>query len=190
MVALTIDALPTLMDLLQIETEWELGGHSLMDGSEGATEPVVTPDVAGLFRVVDRHARDFPHGWDWTALAAIGDHAELVGTPLADLEVGAPSALSWAPANGAIRDPIPTAAGEAPQIVVGRLSGADRAAPPPAMVVAANGTVAGVAGGYQADGERWVFDSMLGPYLVEGVNQIDVYEVTTDDGRPVLHLVG
>lgn len=189
-VALTIDALPTLMDLLDIETEWELDGHSLIDGSEATSEPLVTPDIEGLFRVVERHASDFPLGWDWAALAAIGDHAGLVGTPLEDLELGAPSDLSWEPANGAVRDPIPTAAGEAPQIVVGRLSGAARDATPAPMVIVANGTVAGVTGGYQPDGDRWVFDSMLGPYLVDGVNQIDVYEVTTDDGRSVLHLVG
>ena len=79
-VALTIDILPTLIDLLAIDTDWQLDGHSLLDGSSRTTEPLVSADVAPLFDLVRQHAADFPHGWDWTALAAVGEHGGLVGS--------------------------------------------------------------------------------------------------------------
>ena len=54
----------------------------------------------------------------------------------------------------------------------------------------APGTVAGATGGYLPAADGWSFNSTLGPYLVDGANEIEAYEVTTDTGRPVLHLVG
>ena len=187
-VAMTIDVLPTLMDLLDIETDWEIDGHSLLDGSEPTIEPLVNPDVEGLFEVVDRHAADFPHGWDWTALAAVGDHGDAGG---------------HAPRRPRRRRPEPPALdagqrgdlrlaahgeGEVPQIVTGISTARDREPPP--LVIVANGTVAGVTGGYDPADGGWTFSSMLGPYLVDGANEIDAYEVTEVDGRPVLHRLG
>jgi hypothetical protein len=184
-VAMTIDVLPTLMQVLDIETDWEMQGHSLIDGSEPTVEPEVRTDLAGLFTVVDRHAADFPNGWDWTALAAVGAHGPLVGTPLAELEVGDPSRLRWTARNEATFGELPNDLGEMPQIVVGEVEGS--AGEPPPLVIVANGTVAGVTGGYDPKGSAWTFSSTLGPYLVEGANDIQAFEVTQVDGRPVLH---
>jgi len=188
-VAITIDILPTLIDLLDIETDWQMDGHSLLDGSERTIEPLVSTDIDALLGVVRRHAADFPHGWDWTALAAVGEHGAIVGRPLADLDVGAPSALRWAPANEAAFGSVPNAAGEAPQLVTGTVT-APGGVEPPALVIVVNGTVAGVTGGYERRGEDWSFSSMLGPVLRRGANQIAAYEVTGDVEEPVLHLVG
>jgi hypothetical protein len=187
-VAMTIDALPTLMQVLGIETDWEMEGHSLLDGSRPTIEPGVGTDMAGLFEIVDRHAADFPNGWDWTALAAVGAHGPLVGTPLADLDVGEPSRLSWTPNNEATFGSLPSALGEAPQLVTGDVEGST--SEPPPLVIVANGTVAGVMGGYDHSGSVWKFSSMLGPYLLDGANDIQAYEVTEVDGRPLLHRLG
>lgn len=189
-VALTVDVLPTLIDLLDVETTWTMDGHSLLDGSAPTLEPLVTSDVDGLFAVVRRHQADFPRGWDWTALAAVGEHGDLVGTALADVEVGDPSRLSWAPTNEGTFRSLPNAAGEMPQVMTGRISGTVPGIEPPPLVIVANGTVAGATGGYLPAADGWSFNSTLGPYLVDGANQIEAYEVTTDTGRPVLHLVG
>lgn len=188
-VAITTDILPTLIDLLDIETDWTLDGHSLLDGSQRTVEPLVSTDVSALLGVVRRHATDFPHGWDWAALAAVGEHGALVGRTLADLDVGPPSPLRWAPANEAAFDAVPNAKGEAPQLVTGTVT-APGGVEPPAIVIAVNGTVAGVTGGYERQGEAWSFSSMLGPFLHRGSNQIVAYEVTGGPAGPVLHLVG
>ncbi|MEQ1786383.1 MAG: sulfatase-like hydrolase/transferase [Acidimicrobiales bacterium] len=187
-VAMTVDLLPTLIDLLDIDTDWEMDGHSLLDGSAATEEPLVRPEVAPLFDLVARHAADFPHGWDWTALAAVGEHGSLVGAPLAGLEVGSPSPLRWSPSNPDAFAAVPDRAGEAPQLVTGTVSSAG-ATPPPALVLVVNGTVAGVTGGYRPVEHGWAFSALLGPFLRDGANVIEAYEVTTVQGRPRLHRV-
>jgi hypothetical protein len=177
------------MDVLDISTRWEMDGHSLLDGSDPTVEPLVDTDVAALFEVVQRHATDFPHGWSWTSLAAVGEHGALVGTPLRELDVGEPSRLDWSPANEASFESLPDAAGAAPQIVTGVVAGSGDDEPPSLLIVA-NGTVAGATGGYDPGDGGWTFSSMLGPYLVEGANDIVAYEVTEVDGRPLLHRLG
>ena len=94
--AQAIDMLPTLADLLDIDTDWEFDGHSLLDDSKATVDSLVGAPVEPLFEIVARHAAQFPHGNDWTALAAVGEHGAMVGTPLADHEVGAPSSMRLA----------------------------------------------------------------------------------------------
>ena len=184
-VAMTIDVLPTLMDVLDVETDWELDGHSLLDGSAPTVTPLVDRDVEALFDVVRYHARQLPHGWDWTALAAVGDHGALVGRRLDDLEVGDPSELSWYPNNEEDFARLPQ--GLAPQLVTGRVYGPGDD-PPRSLLLVVNGTVAGATGGYdeRADG-GFAFSSLLGPYLEPTGNEIEAYEVTGPPDRPVLH---
>ena len=174
--ASTIDALPTLMDALDIETQWEMDGHSLLDGSRPTTPPIVGPEIDGLFDVVGRHARDFPRGWDWPALAAVGEHGALVGTPVADLALGEPSALTWAAEQERSFASLPTARGEEPYLLTGVIDTPDNREPPP-LVVAVNGTIAGVTGGYEPSEGGWSFSTMVGPWFVEGRNDVRAYEV-------------
>jgi hypothetical protein len=187
-VAMTIDVLPTLLDLLDVETDWEMDGHSLLDGSDASTAPIVTPELEGLFTIVRRHAADFPHGWDWAALAAVGEWGHLVGTPVDELAVGAPSDRTWHPNNEGAFAALPKG-DRVPQLVTGRI-GAGGGGDPPDVVLVANGTVAGVAGGFDRSGDEWRFSSLLGPFLVDGRNAIDAYEVAEEDGEPVLHRLG
>lgn len=184
-----VDLLPTLMDVLGIAADWEMDGHSLLDGSEPTVEPLGEPGVDALFEVVRRHAADFPHGWDWAALAAVGEHGGLVGRPLGELDVGEPSDMDWVPNNEPALASLPNERGETPQLVTGVVQ-SRRDGEPPSVVIVANGTVAGVTGGYDQTDDGWTFSSVLGPYLVRGANHLEAYEVTEIDGRPVLHPLG
>jgi hypothetical protein len=185
------DLLPTLIDVIDADTDWTFEGHSLLDGSEPTLEPNVSPDLDGLFEVVRRHEADFPYGWDWTALAAVGPQAgttgRLVGTPLDDLTVGAPSARAWTPDNEAAFASLPNEQQEVPQLVTGVITGSGE---PPPLLLVVNGTAAGVTGGYAPVDGGWSFSSVLGPYLRDGANEIAAYEVTGSGDDAVLHLVG
>lgn len=187
--ALVIDLLPTLVDLLDIETDWTFDGHSLLDGSVATVVPRVGHDVAPLLEVVRGHAADFPRGDGWLALASVGEHADLVGRPLADLSVGTPSPWRWTADHEDDLGDLPTASGQAPLLLTGVVdtSGGN---PPPELLVAVNGTVVGVAGGYAADGGGWRFTAYLGNAVVDGANQIDLYEVAAGDDGPVLRALG
>ncbi len=189
-VAQSIDVLPTLIDVLGAETDWEMDGHSLLDGTERTVAPLVRTDVDALLGVVRRHEADFPFGYGWTALAAVGEHAALVGEAVDDLEVGPPSLLEWTPSNEAAFADLPGGGdGEVPQLMTGTIA-SPRDAEPPALVIAVNGTVAGVTGGYERTGAGWSFSSMLGPFLRRGANEIAAYEVIAGPVGPTLHPVG
>jgi hypothetical protein len=186
-VAMTIDVLPTLIDVLDIETDWELDGHSLLDGSARTTDPVVSPGLDPLFGIVRQHARDFPHGWDWAALAAVGEHGGLVGLRVGELEVGEESELEWRLDNGEALAGLPVG-DRVPQILTGSVEGSGDATPPE-LVVVANGTIAGVTAGYERGSGTWDFFSVLGPYLVDGANRVEAFEVESSGGEVVLHRV-
>ena len=182
--AQAIDVLPTLADLLDVDLDWEFDGHSLLDGSEATVEPLVSTDVDELFDLVDRHVAQVPNGEDWTGLAAVGEHADMVGTPLADYEVGGESDLRWAADGEAEFDSLPTADGRTPQVLNGSVQASDDERPP-ALVVSVNGTIAGVIDGYYRSGSGWRFSSVLGPFLRDGANEIVAYEVDGDVLRPL-----
>jgi hypothetical protein len=167
-----------LLDVLDVDVDWELDGHSLLDGSEPTIAPLVGPDVDGLLAVARHHAQDFPHGFDWTALAAVGEHGALVGRPVDELTLGPPSTLTWAPAQEDSFASLPTARGEVPQLLTGSIDTPDNHEPPP-LVVAVNGTIAGVTGGYEPTRGGWAFSSMLGPFFIDGPNDVVAYEVRT-----------
>jgi hypothetical protein len=182
--ALAIDMVPTLADVLDVDLDWEFDGHSLLDGSEPTVEPLVSKDVQALFDLVERHHAQIPNGDDWVGLAKVGEHADLVGTPLEDHDVGAPSDLRWSADGEDQFDSLPTDAGEAPQVLNGSVAapGDER---PPELVVSVNGTIAGVIGGYYRSGSAWRFSTVLGPYLRDGANEIVAYEVDGDVLRPL-----
>ena len=190
-VANLVDLLPTMIDLMDADTDWTFEGHSLLDGSEPTLESNVSPDIDDLLDIVRRHEADFPYGWDWSALAAVGPQAgsigQLVGSPLEALTVGAPSELGWTPNNEAAFASLPNEKLEAPQLVTGVITGPS--APPPLLLVV-NGTVAGVTGGYVPIDGGWSFSSVLGPYLRDGANEIAAYEVRGSGPDAVLHPVG
>jgi len=183
-----IDVLPSLIDLLDVETDWELDGHSLYDGSPAGVEPEVGSSFEPALEVVRRHLAGSP-GLDWVALAAVGEHADLVGTALDDLTVGPPSSLGWTPDHGDAFASLPTAEGRVPQLLTGVVH-ADRAGLPE-LAVAVNGTIAGVAGGYVPAEGGARFSAFLGPFLAPGANDIELFEVERGPGgAAVLHQLG
>jgi hypothetical protein len=185
--ALTIDVLPSIVDLLDVETDWRFDGHSLFDGSAARIPPEVDDDIAPLLEIVERHARDVPRD-GWAGLAATGDNADLVRTPIAELTVGQPSELRWTTDDRALFGSLPTEDGRVPYLLTGTVT-SDGGDPPPELAVAVNGAVAGSVGGYLPDGEAWRFLGLLGPFFVDGANTVEAFEVERTPGGPVLHRV-
>lgn len=187
--AQTLDILPTVIDLLGGETDWAFDGHSLVDGSEATVEPKVSADVQAVLDIAARRSEQFPHGDGWAGLAAVGEHGDLVGRAVDDLSVGAPSELDATLVDEALFADLPTPAGTAPLVIAGHL--ADTPEPPGSeLLVAVNGEIAGVVGGYRPSREGWAFDGYVGDVYREGANTVDLYEVRGADAAATLHLVG
>jgi arylsulfatase A-like enzyme len=186
--ALSIDLLPTLVDLLHIETDWTFDGHSLVDGSEGTVEPLVGTDFAPALDVVARHHEDFPLGDSWDALAAVDDHGDLIGRAVTELPAAAASDLTLKIDHAEDLADLPTEAGEAPRLLTGTIAGGDE--PPPELLISVNGRLAGVAGGYKRDGDAWSFTAFLAPYFRDGANDVRAYVVLDRSDGPALARLG
>jgi hypothetical protein len=185
--AQVIDLLPSIVDLLDAEVDWDFDGHSLFDGSVATTEPRVSTDVAELLDIARRRGELFPHGDDWIALAAVGDNGDLVGRQVDEFEVGADSAFTATIDQRAEFADLPTEDGEMPFAISGTARGPDE---PPELLVAVNGEFVGVVGGYVPDGAGWTFIGYLADLYREGSNDVAIYEVRRDRADVTLHLVG
>jgi hypothetical protein len=184
--ASTLDVLPSIVDLLGIETEWDFDGHSLFDGSEASTERPVTSDVDAAFDVAARQAALFPRGEGWDDLAAVGEAEDLVGRSVDELELGAPSQLAVSFDRRDLLADL-SLSGQVPYSLRGAVTGSEAA--PPELAVALNGTVSGTIGGYRPDGGRWLFSGLMANYFVEGANEVVAYQVERQGGPVVLHEV-
>ncbi len=151
--AQTIDVMPSIADLLDARTDWEFDGHSLYDGSAAHTDPKVSEDVEAIFDVAERRAQWFPNGDDWIGLAAVGDNGDLVGTEVDDHERGEPSSYRVRLDRPDVLERLPWSDGRMPYVLAGTIS-SDGGDEPPELLVAVNGRLAGVAGGYRARRRR------------------------------------
>ncbi len=189
--AQTIDVLPSIIDLLDVDVDWEFDGHSLYDGSESTVEPKVSTDVDELFAIVQRRAVDFPHGDDWLALAAVGENGDLVGHRVDDYEVSSASSYAASVDQSDLFDDLPTSSGALPLVLFGHVTNSAGAATRPAseLLVAINGRIAGVLGGYEPNGDGWDVSGYVADLYRDGANDVEVYEVSRRGGsvelRPV-----
>jgi hypothetical protein len=183
--ASTVDILPSIIDLLDIETDWEMEGHSLFDGSEPSIDRHVQSGVEAPMLLAAAHEAQFVRGDDWVALAAVGEGEDLVGTPVAGHRTGAASGLTWTLDHEAVLDDLSLAHDRVPYVMEGTVSGS--VGRPPELVVAVNGTLAGTLGGYLADGDSWSFTGYVAPFFSDGRNEVVAYEVERTGGTVTLH---
>lgn len=187
--ATTLDILPSLIDILGIETDWDFDGHSLFDGSEPGTDRNLTSGIDGLYDVAELYASFFGAGDSWEAAAAIGPRGDLVGTSVLDHDVGDASGLTWSLDNRASLDDPAGTAGAVPLQMTGTLHGGDGR--PDDLVVAVDGTIAGTIGVREEAGDGWRFSGVLGPPGARGEGeQVTAYEVEDTAAGVVLHPLG
>jgi len=187
----TIDIVPSLVDVLDIELDddWRFDGHSLFDGSEPKLDPEVSTDIGEVRAIAARRGDEFPHGIGWLALAAVGDNGDLVGRDVADVSVGAPSELRARLDAEDLLGDLPTESGQMPFVLTGTLASDGGRGSPPELLVAVNGTAAGVVGGYRPRGDEWEFIGYVADLYRRGSNTVTLYEVERRGGRVELHEV-
>jgi hypothetical protein len=206
----TIDILPTITDHLGLDLPWETdgtsalepriledeerrfypwkhnqlpldgegGGFSLVDGAEGFRDLFAVPPAGSEPR-------------DDLQLSRFGRWGPLVGTEVADLELGAP-AMAEARLTDADGDPVgedhfQITAGEAvlPVYVRGTVE-----SPLPAdVLLSVNGFVAGWGEVFRKDGASQWFVLAPQELFATGTNDLELFTVTGEPDSPVLHPV-
>lgn len=179
-----IDVLPTTVDALDLETDWDFDGRSLLgDGREPGRKPVVgdegrtsIPDgLDGVLAVVARNERRFGRDPGWRGVFAIGGRGAVVGEPVADLATTGSTDLRWSVDQEDALAAVDPASGFVPLLVSGRLEAPSGTPLPDAVLVAVNGTVAGVGGGYRVAGTTTTFNALLAESAVRpGENTVQV----------------
>ncbi len=179
--AMTIDVLPTIVDALDIDTEWEFDGESLLADEHRPDKPVeyagthtvVPPGFDGVLEIARRNASLLPYGDDWLGVAAVGTYGDLVGRSIDQLDTTTVTGLEWRLDEAAIlADWDPDGSQLAPLLVHGDLVPGVLAVPTDALV-ALNGTVAGAVEDFEEDDGGLRFSALLAEELLEpGDNEV------------------
>jgi hypothetical protein len=150
--AFGIDIVPTIVDALDIDTDWEFDGSSLLaiEGTDRPHQPIyyccndqpASTDLDELFDQVERNHRWVPDQQSWTAVAGSGPNAGLVGEPLAGLGVTTSPDLRWSLAQAEDLADVSRATGWVPTYVSGRLE-LPQGIESDDLLVAVNGIIAG-----------------------------------------------
>lgn len=179
-----IDVLPTAVDALDLETDWELDGRSLLGDGRGPRRKLVMGDegrttipvgLDGLLEVVERNDRRFGRDTGWRGVFAVGNRGGAVGEDLADLPTTGSTEIRWSIDQEDALAAVDRSSGFVPLLVSGRLEAPSGTPLPDAVLVAVNGTIAGVGGGYRVAGETTTFDALLAESAVRpGRNTVEL----------------
>lgn len=190
--ASTLDVLPSIADVLGADIDWEFDGHSLYDGSEPHTErrlDAVTgadpTSLRGLYEVVERTAEFFGDS-SLDGLAQVGEFGHLVGTDVADHEIGEPSDNMWVFDQRSETDDLPNEDGSMPFVLTGVVDDEPEAD----FLIAVNGRIVGVASGFVPhSGDRTRWGAYVANAYRSGANEVEAYEVEESGDAVVLHRI-
>ena len=177
-----IDILPTLVDVLEITTDWEFDGISLreVDGTERPHEPLrwccsgdgAGTDLGDLFALVTRNYEWIPNQGSWEGVAGVGPHAALVGGQVDNLRVSHDPELRWSidvPLDSVDRD-----GGLVQTLVTGRVE-LPAGVTSDAVLIVLNGRVAGVGFISRDSATGGTIRSLLAEDLIlDGANDVEV----------------
>jgi hypothetical protein len=181
--AFGVDILPTIVDVLGIDTTVEFDGVSLLElDEERPHQPIhwccngegVETDLSILFSQVERNYSWIPDQSSWEGVAAVGPNGSLVGEPSTSINVKTDTDLRWSLDLGASLESVDRASGEVQTLVTGRVEGGDSFESDDVLIVL-NDVVAGIA--YLSR------DSALGGSIIglvseelvrDGTNEIDL----------------
>ncbi len=209
--AFGIDVMPTVVDTLQVRTEWEFDGISLLDleGVHRQHDPIrwccsgdpVSTDLEVLDAQVERNHRWIPDQSSWLGVAGVGSDAGLIGVAVETLEVMASEEVAWQLDLGSSLVEGSGEEGMVQTYVNGRISFPSRSVPDHLLVVI-NGTIAGMTLVVPDGPQGGTFHGMIAEELVAaGPNLIDLLvpgpdgtwlagtsrdlalELVTEDGR-------
>ena len=163
--ALTIDVLPTIVDALDIGTDWHFDGRSLLDPrTRSDVKPVASNESlqpVTLEQVLPVAARN--EGWlpgldDERGLAPVDPYVALVGRSVDELEVRGETPSRWQTYE-AVED-YTAASDTIPLLQVGFLYDLV-GTPPEAALFVVNGQVAGVASAFECQSGDCTFRGLL-----------------------------
>jgi Sulfatase len=189
------DVLPTVVDVLDVETSWSMTGTSLLEetpdsdrerlfgGIETVALPPTHPPIDDSLR---RKLGLFGSGNGWDSVYSFGPHRDLVGQAIASTEVDSESAEVLL-VDPTLYDNIDPASGIVPALVRASVSSANVTAQT-WLAVAVNGTIAATGRVHDWTPQVAEFSVIVAPTsFVTGKNEIAFYRIEESNGEPILH---
>jgi Sulfatase len=182
----TVDVLPTIANVLDIDVPWQMDGTSLL--TPRARERYIligdremfTPQAEALIARRTAALRDrlslLGSGAEAPGLFGLGPNRELLGREVAALELGEPGTTSAEIDQEDELRAVDLAAEYVPARLTGRISGEDGEAPRD-LAVSVNGRIAAVARSFVFEGEERVSVLVPEPALRSGANDVELYWV-------------
>lgn len=208
--AFGIDVVPTIVDALGVDTDWEFDGRSLLElDEERPHEPTrwccngdgVSTDLDALFDQVERNHEWVPDQSSWLGIASVGQGADLVGQSTTELDIRSDDGFRWSLDLGSGLEQVDPSDGVIQTLVTGRVE-IDEPPPTDEVLIVLNDVVAGV-GHLARDGETsgTIIGLIAEELVADGANDIDILlagegdawmagesddlslELVTEDGR-------
>ncbi len=192
----TIDVVPTILDVLQVEGAPALDGRSLRDETPRVARQLHRQDDEPLpaDQIWDRVLEEARHraqlfGTDGPLIDRIVDHSELVGAEVSELTVEeAPAEATASVADGEAYDAVTADSDPFPGLLRARVPASVAGDAVSHVAVAVNGRVVAVAETYaSAEGRADVHAVILPELVGEGPSGLELM-VIRDGRRPLLRL--
>jgi hypothetical protein len=177
-----IDILPTIVDVMDIDTDWSFDGRSLLElDAERPHQPTrwccngdgIGTDLGSLFAQVERNHEWIPDQSSWLGVAGVGPNADLIGQPVTDLDVSETSRFRWSLDLGANLDSVDRSSGILQTLLTGRVELPEEYGTE--LLVVVNDIVAGVAHLSRDSASGGSFTGVITELLVnDGVNDVEL----------------
>ena len=185
------DVVPTVVDELDIETDWSFDGVSLLqvEGTQRPHEPIwwccsregASTDLEVLFAQVERNHTWIPDQSSWVAIAGAGPHAGLIGEDAGSLNVLESEDVRWSLDLGSSLADVDLDDGFIQTFLTGRIELPDTLRSDD-LIVVANGRVAGTGYVLRDSTTGGALRALVTEDLLhEGHNEIDILVASGED---------
>lgn len=181
--AFGIDVLPTIVDALDIDTDWSFDGVSLLTlDIERPHDPIrwccngegASTDLDVLFSQVERNHRWIPDQTSWAGVASVGDNADMVGRSTTEISIASDEDFRWSLDLGSALREVDRSTGEIQTLVTGRIE-AETLPESDELLIVVNDIVAGVAHLARDGATTGAVMGLIGEEFVEeGDNNVDL----------------
>lgn len=185
-----VDIVPTVVEVLDVDTDWTFDGTSLLEiDTTREHEPVhwccsdegASTDLEVLFDQVERNYEWIPDQSSWLGVASVGPNASLVGDPLTDLQIESSDSFRWSFDLGVGLEEVDMSQGRIQTVVTGRVE-SEETIEGEELLIVVNDIVAGVAHLSRDSVSGGSFAGLIAEELVvDGANDVAVLLASEGD---------
>ena len=193
--AMLFDIMPTIAEVLEVESPWAMEGVSLLDANPdasrrrvfgGVVEDIELPPNPVMDDAIARKADLFGSGTGWDTVYSFGPYRDLAGLS-ADSLARARESAEIELVDASLYDQVDASTGVVPALVRASLR-SDNVDADTWLAVAVNGRIATTARVHDWTPQVAEFNAIVPPTsFVTGENEIEFYRIEETDGGPVLH---